>query len=470
MLFNSYTFLLFFAITYVLYLAARRSKSAQNILLLVASYVFYGAWDWRFLSLIVASTLVDYYCAIAIDSNQQQRRKRVFLAVSVVFNIGMLAIFKYYDFGVASFAELLSQMGFSVHLPTLSLILPVGISFYTFQTMSYTIDVYRGKCDVERDPLLIALYVAFFPQLVAGPIERARHLIPQLKQPRTICRSDLATGFHMIVLGYFKKVVLADCLAPLVDEVFAQPLAYSSTIMFFATLGFAVQIYGDFSGYSLIARGLSRLMGIDLMTNFRFPYLAESPRDCWNRWHISLSSWLREYLYFGLGGSLHGRTRTYMNLMATMFLGGLWHGAAWNFVYWGVYHGLLLIVCHAFKDLGPVWKRGGVPARILAISITFVFTLIGWILFRCSSNQQVVDVAVSLVSDWSWTSTTTQYAVPVLAAFALLQALHLWQMVTQNEFVLLRLPLPLRIGAFGFLIASIVAVGFRPTPFIYFQF
>jgi alginate O-acetyltransferase complex protein AlgI len=470
MLFNSYLFLIFFAITYILYLTTRRSPRIQNTLLLIASYVFYGVWDWRFLSLICASTAVDYFAAIGIASSPSVRRRRLCLFASIAFNLGLLGFFKYYDFGITSFAALLSQFGFTPHLTTLRLILPVGISFYTFQTMSYSIDVYRGKCHAERDPLLVALYVAFFPQLVAGPIERARRLMPQLKQARVVSRRDLSIAFQQIMLGYFKKVVLADSLAPMVNEVFESPLSYSGMIVFLAVLGFAVQIYGDFSGYSLIARGLARLMGIELMVNFRFPYLAESPRDFWRRWHISLSSWLQEYLYIGLGGSRLGRTRTHINLMITMILGGLWHGAAWNFVLWGVYHGVLLVVWHAFEDLGLGWKHKNALGYILSISTTMVLTLFGWILFRCSSTAHIADVTRQIVTDMRWTPDAWYFALPVISSFVLLQTFHYWQMVAQDEFVLLRLPLPQRCAAFTFLFVSIVTVGFQPTPFIYFQF
>ncbi len=470
MLFNSNLFLFFFAITYALYVSMRASKQRQNLLLLVASYVFYSAWDWRFLSLIVASTLVDYFAAIGIEASGSAKRRRMLLTLSVVFNLGLLGFFKYFDFGIESFAALVSQFGMSPHLPSLRIVLPVGISFYTFQTMSYTIDVYRGKCRAERDLSLMALYVAFFPQLVAGPIERARDLIPQLKKPRVITRGDLAIGFNLILLGYFKKVVLADSLAPLVNEVFDKPTAHSGVIVFLATVGFAVQIYGDFSGYSLIARGVSRLMGIQLMTNFRFPYFADSPRDFWRRWHLSLSTWLREYLYFSLGGSKRGRGRTYVNLMATMVLGGLWHGAAWNFVFWGFYHGALLVACHALRSLREPWQRGGLLTRSLSIVVTFGLTLFGWILFRCSSTENLADVLRQLTTEFYWTPEAIHFAVPVIAAFTILQMFHLWQLVSGTENVLLRLPVPIRIGVYVFLVVSVFTVGFRPTPFIYFQF
>ncbi len=470
MYFNSYRFLVFFAVVYFLYLASRRSLRLQNALLLVASYIFYAAWDWRFLALLIASTVIDYWAAIRIDSSQTLTGKRRWLALSMSFNLAMLAVFKYYDFGIESMVGLLNYFGFTPHFSTLQLILPAGISFYTFQTMSYTIDVYRGKYPAERSLPMLALFVAYFPQLVAGPIERASHLIPQLRRKRTITRLDLSEGSQMIVLGYFKKVVLADSIAPMVNEVFDQPSAYSGIVLIIAAMGFAVQIYGDFAGYSLIARGLARWMGTELMSNFHFPYLAVSPRDFWRRWHISFSTWLQEYLYIPLGGSRHGRLRTYFNLMVTMILGGLWHGAAWHFVYWGVYQGLLLVGCHLLEV-----KRGDGTSphpvkTFLAITGTFILTLIGWVLFRCKTNSQLVDFATQVGFNLGWDNQAIYYGVPVLASLLFIQILHLWQSNAKTEFVLLQLPLPLSVGAFTFLIASIVAVGFRPVPFIYFQF
>ena len=272
----------------------------------------------------------------------------------------------------------------------LNLLLPIGISFYTFQTISYSVDVYRGARPSIDNLLNFALYVAYFPQLVAGPIERSTRLLPQLEAPREVTRNDLRVGILWILLGYFKKVAIADTLAPMVDYVFTNPSEVSGTVSLVGVLAFAVQIYGDFAGYTLIARGLSRLMGIHLIENFRAPYLAHSPRDFWQRWHISLSTWLREYLYFSLGGSHHGRTRTYVNLMITMLLGGLWHGARWNFVLWGAYHGILLVFTHALNDIrrqneGKIWIG-------LRIAFTFLLTLFGWLLFRVADLGQLVDI------------------------------------------------------------------------------
>ncbi len=468
MFFNSAQFLAFFAIVLTLYYALRERRR-QNVLLLIASYVFYSAWDVRFLSLIVASTAVDFVAACRIQNSSDPRRRKLWLAVSLGFNLGMLAIFKYLNFGLESFAELLGWIGLSASVPTLQIILPVGISFYTFQTISYTVDVYRRQRAAVDDLLDFALYVAYFPQLVAGPIEKSTTLLPQLQQARRIERGDVQVGVMWISLGYFKKVVIADTLAPMVDHAFAEPARVSGMVSLVAVLAFAIQIYGDFAGYSLIARGLSRLMGIRLMQNFNAPYLSRSPREFWHRWHISLSSWLREYLYFGLGGSRSGRVRTHVNLMATMLLGGLWHGASWNFVLWGAYHGFLLMVCHAFGSSRRFVSTS--PVVVCGqIAVTFAFTLFGWLLFRVTSVAHLGLILNNIVTNFHYTPDLSLYLRPTLAAFGILMAYHVWQEYSGDALVLLRAHPRFRLGLYAFVVSTIIVVGFRPTPFVYFQF
>ncbi|MBT8405679.1 MAG: MBOAT family protein, partial [Gemmatimonadetes bacterium] len=319
MLFNSYLFWAFFAVVLLLYRGLKHR--GQNRMLLVASYVFYGSWDWRFLSLIVFSTLVDYWVGLALaDPSATDRRRRRLVTVSLVSNLGLLAVFKYLGFFVDSAAALLEGLGLQANLPSLHIILPVGISFYTFQTLSYTIVIYRRKLEPTRDLLDFGLYVAFFPQLVAGPIERASHLLPQVLRPRRTTERQFREGLYCILYGLFKKVVIADNMALVVNHIFSQP---PSTLNGLDTLvgvyAFAFQIYGDFHGYSLIAQGVARWLGFDIMDNFRQPYFAWSPQEFWRRWHISLSTWLRDYLYIPLGGSrTGGRTR---NVLITMLLG-----------------------------------------------------------------------------------------------------------------------------------------------------
>ena len=399
MLFNSFSFVVFFAIVYSAYLLSRKNCQLQNRLLLLASYVFYGSWDWRFLSLLFVSTAFDFYIGKLLANQKNPHKRKVLLSLSVTANLSFLGFFKYFDFFADSFARLLSTFGMEADWPTLNIILPVGISFYTFHSLSYTIDIYRGKLDPTKSFLDFALFVAYFPQLVAGPIVRASHLLPQISQPRKITSPEIHAGLFLILWGYFKKVVIADNVGLISNQVFGDYGQYQGIDIVIGTLAFAVQIYCDFSGYTDIARGLCKLMGFNLLLNFRLPYLAESPSDFWQRWHISLSSWLRDYLYIPLGGNRHGELATYRNLMITMLLGGLWHGAAWTFVIWGAYHGLLLCVYRAASNCRHGFT---VPAsssiRALRISIMFGFTLLGWLIFRSETPQQILDMVVSVTA------------------------------------------------------------------------
>ena len=326
-----------------LYFLTQRYFRLQNGILLIASYVFYGFWDWRFLALLFVSTVVDYNLALLIEKSESPGERKALLAASICVNLGILGFFKYFGFFAESFASLLNSFGFQSSTPFFNIVLPVGISFYTFQTMSYTIDVYRRKLPATRNFFDFALFVSFFPQLVAGPIERATKLLPQVLQPRKFSQSNFVEGFYLIILGLFKKVVIADNMAPIVNYIFSRDVStLSGAEVLVGVYAFAFQIYGDFAGYTDIARGVAKWLGFDLMLNFRMPYFATSPSDFWQRWHISLSSWLRDYLYIPLGGNRQGTLLTYRNLMLTMVLGGLWHGAAWTFVAWGFFHGLIL--------------------------------------------------------------------------------------------------------------------------------
>jgi alginate O-acetyltransferase complex protein AlgI len=349
MLFNSFVFVLFLAIVLPVYYAL--SHRWQNRFLLVASYVFYGYWDWRFLGLLAISTVLDFALALLIAGTDSPRRKKRRVALSVVVNLGILGFFKYFDFFVDSAAVLLESAGLQANLPMLRVVLPVGISFYTFQSMAYTIDVYRGIQPPTRNLLDFALYVAYFPQLVAGPIERASRLLPQIQSPRRVGQAQWERGAQLILWGYVKKVAIADGLAPYADAVFRDPSSFSGLSLWLGVYCFAVQIYCDFSGYTDIARGVSQLLGIELMENFRQPYLSRNITEFWRRWHISLSTWLRDYLYVPLGGNRRGPAMQYRNLMITMLLGGLWHGAAWTFVVWGGLHGLFLAT-HKYMTRG----------------------------------------------------------------------------------------------------------------------
>ncbi len=397
MAFNSVQYAILLSVVFILYRVL--SRRGQNLLLLVASYIFYGFWDWRFLSLLLISTVVDYVVGLRMAGAEGARRRSL-LFVSMATNLGILGFFKYFNFFADSAARVLETVGLEASFATLNIVLPVGISFYTFQTMSYTIDVYRRELEPTRDLLAFAVFVAFFPQLVAGPIERARRLLPQFEADRR--PADLATigsGLYLIFIGLFKKVVLADAVAPVVEESFANPGQAGWLQLLVGLYAFSLQIYGDFSGYSSIARGSARLLGIDLMVNFSQPYLSRNITQFWRTWHISLSTWLRDYLYIPLGGNRGRRWATQRNLMITMLLGGLWHGAAWVFVVWGFLHGLYLAAHRRFRarheggesDV-PGWRD--VPA----IVATFHLVALSWIFFRSSSFTAALDYVVGLVT------------------------------------------------------------------------
>lgn len=392
MLFNSLQFAVFFVIVYSLYLILNHRW--QNRILLLASYVFYGFWDWRFLSLIAISTVVDYFCGLKIYGSDDNKIRKQFLFLAVFANLSMLGFFKYFNFFVESTQFLLARFGIQVQPHFLNIILPVGISFYTFQTMSYTIDIYRKQMEPTRKFFDFALFVAFFPQLVAGPIERARNLLPQILKPRKLTLDNFYEGCYLIFFGLFQKVFVADNLAKIVDPIFSATPPYNGVNVMIALYAFSFQIFCDFAGYSNIARGLAKCMGFNIMVNFKLPYFSTNPREFWTRWHISLSSWLRDYLYISLGGNRKGKLITYRNLVITMLLGGLWHGATWTFVIWGAYQGLLLIV---YRLLIPLVKDIFSPKSALFsnvwyfIRVAFFFQLmcLGWLIFRANSMRQV---------------------------------------------------------------------------------
>lgn len=404
MLFNSWTFILFLILVLSLYHTT--SWRIQNLLLLLASYIFYAFWDWRFIALLATSTIVDYLVALQLQARTDPRARKALLMLSLGANLGMLGFFKYFNFFIDSAITALDSLGVEANPPLLQVVLPVGISFYTFQTLAYTIDVYRGHLKPTRDFATYALYVCYFPQLVAGPIERAARLLPQLQSRRHITQKDWNEGAQLILWGFLKKVAIADSLARFVNDAFADPAAHSPAFLWLSMYCFAIQIYCDFSGYTDIARGTSRLFGINLMENFRQPYLSASITEFWRRWHISLSSWLRDYLYIPLGGNRHGEGKRYRNLMLTMLLGGLWHGAAWTFVLWGGLHGLLLAL-HRFATRGgshsPAQKPKSIAAKFslgLKIFITFHLVSLAWIPFR-AQNWSTMTAFLKGLTHWS---------------------------------------------------------------------
>tara|TARA_Y100001970_G_scaffold168897_1_gene206546 strand:+ start:25070 stop:26437 length:1368 start_codon:yes stop_codon:yes gene_type:complete len=387
MIFNSLEFLIFLPIVFLLYwFVFNKSLSIQNLLVLISSYIFYGWWDYRFLSLIVLSTVVDYFVGIKI---QKGENRKIYLWISIIFNLGILCIFKYFNFFIDSWIDFLSLLGYQIQsISTLNIILPVGISFYTFQTMSYSLDIYNNKIKPTKNFIAFASFVAFFPQLVAGPIERASHLLPQMLNKRIANFELFKSGFHQIIVGFFKKVVVADNIAIIVDKFYDNPFLYSENSLFtiIIIIFYGFQIYCDFSGYSDIAIGISKLFGFNLNRNFKRPYFSSSFSNFWKRWHISLSSFLRDYLYIGLGGNRGSNLSTMKNLMVTMLLGGLWHGASLNFVFWGFLHGGYLAIERVIN-----------PAKSILYSLqVYVLVNLAWIPFRAQSYEDVLIVFKSL--------------------------------------------------------------------------
>jgi len=391
MLFNSYTFWIFFALVALIYRFL--DHRWQNRFLVIASYTFYGYWDWRFLGLIAFSTLVDFFVAQKIGDAGDARRRKAWLMVSVCFNLGLLGVFKYLGFFVSEFNSFLAGIGITSPIPGIHLILPIGISFYTFQKLSYTIDVYRNKTVPTRRLLDFTLYVSFFPLVLAGPIERSSHLLPQIENPRKpLDEERFREGLYLVIAGLFRKVVIADNMALISNHIFARPASeLSAWEILLGIYALAFQIYGDFSGYSSIAQGVAKWLGFDLMVNFRHPYFAKSPQEFWLRWHISLSSWLRDYLYIPLGGNRKGAVRTYLNLILTMLLGGLWHGAAWTFIIWGALHGGWLAL-HRLLSGKQQPRDGGVEdgrfTSFIKMAVTFHLVCLCWLFFRADSAGQ----------------------------------------------------------------------------------
>ncbi len=480
MFFNSLDFAIFLTLCVSVYcalglaLSPAAARVAQNRVLLIASYLFYAAWDWRFTFLIAFSTVVDYAVAIGMDRTDDARRRKILVSISLAVNLGLLAFFKYAGFFAESLRALFLRFGVELPESALAIVLPVGISFYTFQTLSYTIDVYRGLLRPTRSFFDFALYVAFFPQLVAGPIERATTFLPQILGNRSVTLDKLTSGSWLIFWGIFKKVVIADNLARMVQLVYAPGSDPTSAEMWLATYAFTMQIYCDFSGYTDIARGAARLMGFELMLNFRLPYFATSPANFWQRWHISLSTWLRDYLFIPLGGNSRGSTRAALNLGITMLLGGLWHGAAWPFVLWGGYHGILLGIHRAtlplLRRVDPAGQLGRAVWHGVRVFVTFHLVAFGLLMFRSESLAQVMSHAALLAAPWSWGS-APEWLLPFAVLLAPLVLMQIAQARTGDLEIVLKLPIPARAVIYALLAFMIVVLGEDGgDPFIYFQF
>ena len=405
MLFNSLHFIIFLPIVFALYwFVLSKYIKAQNILLLISSYYFYSCWDWRFLFLLIFSTLLDYYTGHKIQSSSSRNLRKIWFSLSVGINLGFLGVFKYYNFFAESFADAIALVGLKVNPWTLNVILPVGISFYTFHGLSYVIDIYNNRIKAEKSFIDYAVFVSFFPLLVAGPIERATHLLPQIKGKRTFEYSKAVDGLRQILWGFFKKIVIADNCAVYADEIFNHSGDYSGSTLMLGAVFFTFQIYGDFSGYSDIALGTARLFGIELLRNFAFPYFSRDIAEFWRRWHISLSSWFRDYLYIPLGGSKGGVFYKVRNIFIIFLVSGFWHGANWTFIVWGALNAIyfipLLLSNRNRNNIDIVANGKLLPSfnDFISILFTFILTVFAWIFFRANNISHAMTIISKVFS------------------------------------------------------------------------
>ncbi|MDN3687705.1 MBOAT family O-acyltransferase [Cyclobacterium jeungdonense] len=488
MLFNSIEFLIFLPLVFILYwFVFNKDIRIQNLWVLVASYIFYGWWDYRFLSLIAFSSLVDYFIGIQLSRNQKEEQRKWLVAASMVVNIGFLGFFKYYNFFAESFADAFTFFGRSMDPERLSIVLPVGISFYTFQTMSYTIDIYRKKLAPATDPVSFFAYVSFFPQLVAGPIERATNLLPQFFEKRTFEYGKALDGMRQILWGLFKKVVIADNCAIYVNDIFSNYGDYSGSTLFLGAVLFALQIYGDFSGYSDIAIGTARLFGFDLRKNFAFPYFSRDIAEFWRRWHISLSTWFRDYVYIPLGGSKVSKGKTIRNIFVIFIVSGFWHGANWTFLFWGALHAVFYLPLLLAKrnrthttDTVAAGKYLPTIKELVQMGSTFLLTVLAWVFFRADSLSMAFDylsIIFSMrifelpISDF-WTMNTGNhllYLFFLIIGFVLVE----WLQREKNHGLELdteKVPKPVRWVAYYVIIICCFIMNGVQQEFIYFQF
>ena len=478
MLFNSMHFVVFFTIIVALYFSI--PQRYRWILLLTGSYYFYMCWKLEYIILIFLSTVIDYICGLQIYHAKSKILKKNFLFLSLSFNLGLLFTFKYFNFFNDSLRAAFDVINVTVYLPHLNVLLPVGISFYTFQTLSYTIEIYRGNMKPERHFGIFALFVSFFPQLVAGPVERANHLIPQLKKQNSFDSERIKDGLRLMVWGFYKKIVVADSVGFYVNQVYNNCYDYEGWPLIIATILFAFQIYGDFSGYSDIAIGAARIMGYDLMTNFRFPLFATSVPDYWRRWHISMSKWFKDYIFIPLGGNRCNTWRWYFNIFIVFFLSGFWHGANWTFVIWGMIHGIYMISSIATKSMRKkvTDKMNLSPTMHRVVKIFIAFNLVAFsrIFFRGNSVQDAWYILTHLFSglnNFSGLSVSLgKYTVAVgfVAALSLI-IIELYQMNYSIRMTLNRLPTGFRWSLYFIMIYIIIIFGVDfNTQFIYFQF
>ena len=477
MLFNSLEFVYFFLITTILYFVL--PFSARWVLLLVSSYFFYMCWGWECGILLVMQTVVNYACGLGISGSSSSAWRRAFLAVAVLASLGMLAYYKYLDFLNDSLRQVLASFGVDYGVSHLAIVLPVGLSFFTFQALGYTIDVYRSRVAAEKHPGYLALFVAFYPQLLAGPIGRAPSLLSQFHGEHHLDIGRLSAGLKMMLWGLFKKVVVADRLAVYVSMVYGHPTDHSGATLLLATYCFAFQIYCDFSGYSDIAIGCAHVLGYDLMQNFRLPYLATSISDFWSRWHISLSTWFKDYLYLPLGGNRVTPRRWTFNIVTVFLVSGLWHGASWTFVVWGAVHGFYYLIGRSTPGFRSKLKEAlgirGRVAHVLQILVTFHLVLIAWVFFRARSLGDAVHILGRIAGDLggaldlgsSYVATAvTLLLVLILVAVQILQMRGVLSLYFSRSLV----PVPVRWAGYLALIFAILYLGMSRNAFIYFQF
>jgi len=485
MLFNSIDFAIFSPIVFILYwFLTNKNLRLQNLLIVTSSYVFYGWWDWRFLSLILFSTIVDFSVGRKLHNEENQVKRKILLWTSILVNLGFLGFFKYYNFFLDNFISAFSFFGTEIKANSLNIILPVGISFYTFQTLSYTIDVYKRKLEPTTDIIAFSAFVSFFPQLVAGPIERATHLLPQFYTKRKFSFLNIQFGFIRILNGLFKKVVIADNFSNVVDLVYNNPESFGGIHYIVATIFFAFQIYCDFSGYSDIAIGTARIFGFKLMENFRMPYLSKSIGEFWKRWHISLSTWFRDYVYIPLGGNRVSKSKTLTNIFIVFLVSGFWHGAKWTFVVWGAIHGVILIVENLIRLKGNIQKSKYHRASA-SIKVTLVFFIVcfAWIFFRSNSmndaayiTSRLFDFSLPLAKELR--GMTTYLGLPLwkfVGYFVLIGVLFIQDYLIENdklsEISIIRMHPILRWSIYTFIILTILLFGsFDVEQFVYFQF
>lgn len=482
MIFNSLDFALFLPVVFVLYwFLCKKSLKRQNYLIFFSSYFFYGWWDWRFLLLIIFSSIIDYSIGIFLINQQNINKRKLLLSISILINLGFLGFFKYYNFFVENFLIAFSFMGNNIKPNTLNIILPVGISFYTFQTLSYSIDVYRGNLKPTKDFIAFSAFVSFFPQLVAGPIERATNLLPQFYKKRKFNYDSAVDGLRQILWGFFKKIVIADNCATWANAIFNNHSEYNGSTLVLGAVFFSFQIYGDFSGYSDIAIGISKLLGFDLKKNFSFPYFSRDIAEFWRRWHISLSTWFRDYLYIPLGGSKKGKWKNIRNVFVIFIVSGFWHGANWTFIIWGALNAIyflpLLLLKKNRLNTNTVAEGNILPTlkEFFSMLLTFTLTTLAWVFFRAENIKHAINYLSKIFS-------RSLFEVPdfkinsryLLTLFLIFIFLTIEWIGREHEYAIEKLgfnkPRHLRLISYAILIYIIVFLGGSQDNFIYFQF